>query len=267
MLSILVQAVGRRRVGLLGWSAGLLGVVGLLAVSYPTIRGNDELDRTFADLSPGVRQLLGLAGGGGLTSPSGYLNSQFFANLLPVMLLVFGIGVAAWAIAGDEAAGTLELLLANPVGRTRVALARFAALAAMLALLGTVTAVGLLVMSPPAGLTDGLSGGRLVAATVGCTLLALTHATLAFAVGAATGRRVAALATAGVVAVLGYVAEGLAASLDALRPVRAASPWHWFLDADPLRNGLPTVAWVLPLVVTMGLLTLGTAAFSRRDLH
>lgn len=106
MVPVLRQAVRRRRTSLLWWSLGLAGVVGLLAVAYPTVRDNHELDKTFAGLPPGVQGLLGLGGQITLTSPVGYLNSQFFANLLPVMLLVFAVGVAPWAISGDEAAGT-----------------------------------------------------------------------------------------------------------------------------------------------------------------
>src|SRR5918912_2699876 len=139
MITIVAHAVRRRRLGLLAWSLGLVGVVALIAVSYPTIRGNTQLDQTFAQLSPAVRSLLGLTGDTGLTSPVGYLDSQFFANLLPVLLLVFGIGCGAWAIAGDEDAGTLELLLANPVGRGALAPARFTALTIMLTGLAAVT--------------------------------------------------------------------------------------------------------------------------------
>lgn len=266
MLSVLAHAVRRRRVGLLGWSLGLLGTVALLAVAYPTVRDNSELDRTFAGLSPGVRQLLGLADGDGLTSPAGYLNSQFFANLLPVMLLVFAIGAAAWSIAGDEAAGTLELLLANPVSRVRVAYARLIALVALLAVLTAVSTVGLVAMAPPTGLTSGLTWPHLVAATVASALMALSYAAVAFAVGAATGRRSLALGVASTVAVLGYLVEGLAAAVRPLRPVRAATPWHWLIDSDPLRHGLTWQAWLLPLAVTLVLGVVGTSLFARRDL-
>ena len=50
MISIVVHAVRRRRLGLLGWSLGLVGAVALIAVSYPAVRGNAELDQTFAQL-------------------------------------------------------------------------------------------------------------------------------------------------------------------------------------------------------------------------
>jgi hypothetical protein len=141
-----------------------------------------------AGLPPGVQRLLGLGGQTTLTSPVGYLNSQFFANLLPVMLLVFAVGMAAWAISGDEAAGTLELLLANPVSRARVAAERAGALL-LLATLTAVCAAALLATAPAVGLDKGLPAGRLLAASVACALLALVYAAVAFAVGAATGSR------------------------------------------------------------------------------
>ena len=139
MLAVLRQMIWRRRWSTLCWSLGLIAFAALLAVAYPTIRGNGELDRTFAGLPASVQVALGLSPGGALTSPVGYLNSQYFANILPAVLLVFAIGLAAWAISGDEAAGTLELLLANPIGRVRVALERAGALLVLLAVLTTVS--------------------------------------------------------------------------------------------------------------------------------
>ena len=212
MLAVLSQALWRRRVGLLGWALGLVGVAGLLAVAYPTVRDNAELDKTFTSLSPSVQAVLGLTGGLTLTSPAGYLNSQFYANVLPVMLLVFAVGVAAWAVAGDEAAGTLELLLANPVSRARVAAERAGALLVLLAALTAVCAAAL-------------------------------------------------------VAVAGFVVQGLAQQVQALRPVQAVSPWHWLLASDPLRNGLVWRAWLLPLASTAVLVLLGTIQVQHRDLR
>jgi ABC-2 type transport system permease protein len=194
MASIVWHAIRRRRAGLLWWSFGIAALAALLAVTYPSVRGNSELDKTFANLPPGVESLLGLGDGNLLTSPAGYLNSQFFANLLPIMLLIFAVGMAAWSVAGDEAAGTFELLVANPVSRARVALARLAALVVLLAVLAAVAALTLIALASTTGLDEGLTGGHLVAATLAATLVALTFAAVAFAIGAATGRRSAALA-------------------------------------------------------------------------
>jgi beta-exotoxin I transport system permease protein len=266
MNAVLVPAIRRRRVGLLGWSLGLVALVTLVAVSYPAVRGNTELDRTFAQMSPAVRSLLGLGAGAALTSPAGYLNSQFFANLLPVMLLIFGIGGGAWAIAGDEAAGMLELLLANPVSRPHVAVARFTAVAVMICGLAVVTLAALLAAREPAGLGQ-VTPMHLTAAVAATAAMALVYSALAFAVGAGGGARATALATAGGAAVVGFVLEGLGQAVAALRPLRDLMPWHWLLAADPLVHGASWRALGLPLAVTVVLCAAGTVAFVRRDLR
>jgi ABC-2 type transport system permease protein len=267
MLSIASHAMRRRRAGLVWWSIGVAGLAALLAAAYPTVRGNSELDRTFANLPPGVEALLGLGNGNLLTSPAGYLDSQFFANILPIMLLIFAVGMAAWSIAGDEVAGTFELLLANPVSRVRVALARLGALLTLLAVLAIVSAGTLVALAPATGLDNGLSAGRLVAATLAAALLAMVFAAVAFAVGAATGNRPAALATAAALAVAGYIIEGLAHQVAALRPLRAGNPWHWLLSTDPLRHGLTWQTWVLPLAITVALVAASLPRLARRDLR
>jgi ABC-2 type transport system permease protein len=264
---VLVHALWRRRSSLLWWGLGLVGVVGLLAVAYPTVRDNTELDKTFSGLSPGTQTLLGLGEGTALTSPVGYLNSQFFANVLPVMLLVFAVGMAAWTVAGDEAAGTLELLLANPISRARVALARAGALLLLLGALTAICIVALAAVAPPAGLDHGLPAIRLAQATVASAAVAWAFAAVAFAVGAATGSRPLALAVASSLALFGFVIEGLAVRVTVLRPIRAASPWHWLLGSDPLQHGLAWRAWILPLAVGALLVLLGACLLTRRDLR
>jgi ABC-2 type transport system permease protein len=267
MLSVAMHALRRRRAGLAWWALGVAGMCALLAVAYPTVRDNNELDKTFADLPAGVEALLGLSGGNTLTSPAGYLDSQFFANILPVMLLIYAIGVSAWSVAGDEAAGTLELLLANPISRVRVALARLGAVVVLLAALGMVCAAVLITLAPMTGLNKGLPPGNVIAATIAAALLGLTFAAVAFAVGAATGSRPAALGAAAGLAVAGYVLEGLAEQVHALRPLRAVNPWHWLLAEDPLRHGLTWHAWLLPIVATLLLTSLSLPRLAHRDLR
>ena len=266
-LTVLAQAIRRRRAGLVWWAVGLAGLSALIAIAYPTVRNNASLDKTFSHLSPGVLAALGLDPQTLITSPVGYLNSQFFANVLPITLLVFAIGVAGWAVSGDEAAGTLELLLANPVGRMRVALERAGALVVMLAGLTAICLATLLVLAPAAKLTAGLGADRIAAAAVGSALAALAYAALAFAIGAATGNRGLAVGVTTALAVAGFVIQGLAEQVNALRLARDVMPWHWLIDGDPLRAGFGFEAFILPLLVAAALIFAGAWLFQRRDLH
>jgi ABC-2 type transport system permease protein len=266
MPEVLIQVLWRRRLWLICWSLGILATDALVAIAYPTVRDNSALDKTFAGLPPGVQAALGLQAGA-ITSPAGYLNSQYFANILPILLLVFAIGLAAWSIAGDEGAGTLELLLSNPISRTRLAFERSGALAMELAIATGVAGIGIVVLAPFTGLTKGLGLDRILEAAVATGLLALTFASLAYAVGAATGSRGAAISAASAIAVALFMIEGLAAQVQVLRPIRDISPWHWLLGSDPIRNGLLWESWVPPLVVSAVLMFAGSLVFARRDLH
>lgn len=267
MGAVLWQMIRRRSLSTLWWALGLAAFAALLALAYPTIRGNKELDATFAGLPAGVQAALGLGAGNSLTAPIGYLNSQYFANVLPAVYLIFAIGLASWSVAGDEAAGTLELLLSNPVGRYRVALERAAGLVILLAALTAVSVLTLALLAPPFELTHGLGLTDMAAATVASALLALTFAAVAFCAGAASGRRSLATSLAAFLAVAGFVVEGLGAQVKPLQPIRSISPWHWALGTDPLRNGLTWESGLLPLAVSLVLLLAGALIFGRRDLR
>ena len=266
-MPVLSMVLRRRLMSTVWWGLGLVGFVLLLAVAYPAVRGNAALDKTFAGLPPGVESALGLSSQETITSPAGYLNSQYFANILPILLLVFSLGLAAWSIAGDEAAGTLELLLSRPVSRVRVGLERFGALFVLLAALTGVAGLALVVLAPLFSLSQGLSGGGIMAATVATALLALTFGAVAFFIGAGTGNRGLAVAVSSTLAVAGFVIEGLGAQVQALHGIREASPWHWLLSSDALHAGLTWQAWALPLATTVVLVGLGVAVFARRDLR
>jgi ABC-2 type transport system permease protein len=95
----------------------------------------------------------------------------------------------------------------------------------------------------------------------------LTFAAIAFAVGAATGNRPAAAGAAAALAVAGYVLEGLAQQIPALRPARPLNPWHWLLASDPVRHGLILQSWLPPLIATAVLVAAGLPRLARRDLH
>jgi ABC-2 type transport system permease protein len=251
----------------LWWSIGLVALVLSTVAIYPSIEGQRSFDELMKNMPEALRSLIGTQRDIPLTSPPGYLQGRLFATLLPVVLLIFGIGAGARAIGGSEDDGTLELLMANPITRTRVALERYFAVFALLCILLVVVAVSLVVWAPPFGLLDGVSALDLVAAAAAAGCLALLHSSLAFAVGAAVGRRGPAVAAATAVAVAGSLAQSLFEVADAPRGVRMLSPWHWYLEHNTLAEGLSMQAVVLPILGSVLLVAAGVALFVRRDLR
>jgi ABC-2 type transport system permease protein len=256
-----------RRRSTLWWIGGLLALVLFTVALYPSIKGQASFDQVIADLPEGFKALIGYEAGVPLTSPPGYLHARLFAGLAPLVVLVFGIGAGAQAIGGSEDAGTLEPLLANPVTRRRVAAERYLAVVALLVVLVAVFTLALVAFGGPFGVLDGVSLTGLLGACAGVFGIALLHASIAFAVGAATGRRGPAITVATAIAVGGYLVQSLLSLTDALAPLRAITPWHWYLDRNMLADGPAVTAIVLPLVVSVPVVVAGWAAFRRRDLR
>lgn len=255
-----------RRRSLLAWTIGVIAMVAVMALFYPSIKdAGADFDAYLDSLPESVRETLG-ATGGSITSPEGYLMGQLYSNLYPLLLLVLGISMAAWAIAGAEGDGTLETTLAAPVRRSSLAWGRWwATTVATLAVILVSTAC-LVGMSPSLGLTDGLPSWGPWAAGLTMWALVILYSSVSFAVGAATGRRSWALAAATVLAAVGFLGQlfaSLAAPLEYLQPT---SPWYWFLGTSPLTQPPGLVSFVLPLGLAVVIAGAGIWRFSRRDI-
>ncbi|HEX9682674.1 MAG TPA: ABC transporter permease subunit [Acidimicrobiales bacterium] len=255
-----------RRRSTMGWVLGMVAYSVFTVAFYPSLRGQTSFDDVYEDLPEAIKALVGTYGEVSISSAPGYLQARYF-GLVPVLLLIFGIGLGARAIGGSEEDGTLELLLSNPVTRRRVALERLAAVIVLVAVVGATGVISLLALAPPVGLFDGLRLINVVAATAAATALALAHAAIAYAVGAVTGRRGTAVAVATVIAVTGYLLQGLATVSDAAQPLRWLSPWFWYLRGNVVINGPGPEAFLLPVALLVMVAAIATVQFERRDLR
>jgi ABC-2 type transport system permease protein len=258
--NVFTKALWDARRSLLGWAVAIAAVAAMYAAFWPTVN-TPEMQQAMRNYPQGVLEAFNY---NDLTSPAGYLGSSVYGLLIPLLVAVLAIAYGTRAVAGDEEAGTLDLLLAHPVGRTRLALERFAALAAALVLVGAVLWLAMLAIAGPAQL-EGVTAAELAAATTQLVLFGACLGGLAFAVGTATGRRALAIATSAGVAVLAYLANGVFPQLQGLEWTRNVSPWHWYLGGEPLKHGLQVGDSLLLLGVTLVLVAAGAWRFSHRD--
>ncbi len=206
-----------------------------------------------------------IMGGGTLTSAAGYVTGIVFTLLGSLLIILFVTFTGAWAVAGDEETGMLDVLLAHPVSRTRLVLERFAALAVALAWLGFVVwgTVSVAVVANDMGI--GLD--KIAAGAVGLALLGLVFGTFALAVGAATGRRGAALGVTAGVALTFFLANNLAPQVEALEPVQRLSPFYYYLGGNPLVEGFDLPKLGVLVLISLVLLVLAMWGLNRRDLN
>jgi ABC-2 type transport system permease protein len=266
-LLVLDQMLALRRRSTLWWMIGMAAMVLTILAAYPSAHDSAAGLESYMDSLPeGLVELFGASAGIG--TPEGYLNSQMYANLFPILVLVLGVGAASWAIAGAEAEGTLEMLLANPVSRRRVAVERLLGVVLLTGLLVLVATLVAAVLAPAFELSS-LPGGALWAAGLAVWTLALVFSALAFGLGAATGSKAVAIGAGAGAAAGTYVLYGITAFISSLEFLHWISPWYWFLDADPL-HGVTGAFWLqavlLPLAVATVCCLAGIARLDNRDL-
>lgn len=262
--SVLLKTLRDLRRGFAWWGIGLIGLVALMVSVYPSVRDNAGLNKLVQDYPEALKGFIAFGGEVDYISPAGYLGSELFALMVPLLLLVAAIGAGGRALAGEEEAGTLDLLLANPVSRHRVALEKFAALVLEIVGLGLVLFAALGIGCRAVDLSVSL--GHLVAATTSAVLLAIVFGAIGLLVGAATGHRARALGITAAAAVAAYVVNGLAPLVDAFEPLQKVSPFYHYAASDPLRRGLSAghVAALLGIAVVAA--ALAPLVFERRDL-
>lgn len=233
---------------------------GLLALAYASFY--PQLAGGAVPNVPSALEGFGLAG---VNSAAAYLQGAVFGLLVPLLITFYGAATGARAISGDEESGYLDLLLAHPLGRTRLLLQRFAALATGAVLITAVVWAALLAVRGPAELTSVTVGG-FTAQAVHLALLGILFGALATGIGAATGARRAVVfgVTAGV-GVLAYALNGFAPQIGADWP-RVISPYHYYIGGHPLTEGVVAGDAGVLAGAAVVLLAAGAWRFRRRDL-
>jgi len=262
MAEIFRRGVLDSRRGLAAWCVGVAAYSLLLAAIFPSIEGSPQLDQLIESYPDALKSLFGISGAG-ISSGAGFVDAELFGLMLPLFALVLGIGTGARTLAGEEESGRLELVLAHPVRRRNVVLAKGAALAIELAVFAAATFAALALASPVFGLD--LSLGKLAGAAAGVGLLGLFHGYTALALGAAVPNRALAIGCAAALAAGAYIVSGLHELASWLDPFRFLSSF-WWLGQAPLQNGVEPWGLLVVGLAAVAALAAGAALIDRRDL-
>ncbi len=249
----------RRGIG--GWTLAIVLAGCGYAAFWPTI--DDPSIQELIDNYPAA--LLEAINYTSISTAAGYLDATVYGLVVAVLLLVYAVAAGARIIAGDEEAGTLDLVLAHPVSRTSVALQRFASFTASVVLIVVVFWAVMMIIAGPAQFS-GIPPAMLAAMHVHLAAFAVLFGAISFAVGAVTGRRGVALASGAVGGVLAYAASGIIPQVEGMAWVRDYSPFTWLNGAKPLINGVDLTDLALMVGISALLVAIGALGFGRRDL-
>lgn len=263
MSPVLRRTLAVERRPILGWAVATLLIVLVTAGSWPGIAdAGAEVEQILENLPDALTAFFGDSIGS--FSAASVVGSRLFGTIGMALMIGYAVSRGARNLAGEEAAGTLEVVITQPISRTAVAVDKVGAMLVCLAGLVALEVVALLVMMPLVGLD--LAVGRVLAAATGLYLLAAMFGCIAFAVGAATGRRTAAVAVGGGGAGALFLLTGLGALVEGLEAVARISPFTHYDGAAVLAGGLSPLPPLVFALVGLAAVLAGTVAFRRRDL-
>lgn len=224
---------------------------------YPEYR--DQLANfEYPDIFKG---LIGEAGS--LASPEGFLAAEFF-SWMPLLLITVAIIAATGATAGEESAGTLDLLLALPAKRWRVLAEKAAGIALALVLACVFGFVGFILSKPFVGFPLGY--GRIAEGMANMLPVSFLYLALALLLAAALPTRAAAAALSIGAVVAAYFVNTLGAAVGSLSGLRRASPFYWGDGSHVLVHGFDWLRAGGLLAVAFALFALALLAFERREI-
>ena len=264
--SVFVKTLRDRRRSMIWWVLGSFGYLVAITATYTFfIEQREAYESLLADYPDALLAVFGIESGAQLLTPDGYLTSQAFGWLVPLLALALGIGVGTAAVAGEEEAGTMDLLLALPLTRSSVILQKLAAMIVLLLTLGIAVFAGTVVGA--ASIDMDFSIANLASASLSGVLLGLVFGTLALAVGAATGKRGTCLGVSSGAALVAFLIHTLAPMVDWLEPFHPLTPFYYNAESQPLVNGLHWGHAGILIGLSTLFVVIALVAFRRRDIR
>lgn len=247
----------------LWWAIGISGLIAMTVLSYLAIKDQaKELDQTLGQLTSSAGAFFG---GNDLFSPIGYLSSQIYFILLPLMIIILAITLSSSLIKKDESDGTIELILSRPVSRTQVLFGKAFAGIAILTFIAAFSYVVMVACAQIAGLS--INQSDLLVTHLLCFLFAGSFGAISFALVAVSR---ATRSLAGVVAILlslgGYVITSLAGFVKGLEPVANALPYHYYNTVDLLGGTVDRglIVYLVAIYLAAGIVM--WIGYTRRDI-
>ncbi len=217
----------------------------------------------FSSITPdGVEAIVGDLMTAG--TPEGWLSVELFAIFVPLGLSILGIIYGSSLIGREEDSGTLELILASPTTRTRVAIEKFLALAKLLAV-------------PPLMLFGAIYIGSLVfpfkpdmwhilGACASGWILGLAFGAITFAVQAVTGKRGVASGVGAGLFTATWLLSIISRILDDWKDYEVYSVFYYYNNPGILVDGMDwTRIFVLVVIAIVGF-AVAIIGFNRRDI-
>ncbi len=263
MKSVIKWTLRQRKTSTIWWSFAMAAFIFINMIFYPSFKNDAaELQESFESLPDAAVQLFG--GSTDFFSPIGFMNSQIFFIMLPMILGILAIALGAGLLAREEQDKTIEGLLARPVSRTKLLDAKATAGMIILTIVSLVGLITIIVTSKIVGLE--VANSALIKTMFVCFLFALSLGSITYLLSATGRARSASIGIAAFIGIGGYLVSSLSATVSWLNGPSKLFPFEYYQSEAILRD---TYNWnnLWYFILLIGLCKLlSWLAFRRRDL-
>lgn len=260
--ALATRVLRERWKGLSGWMFGLVALVAVQVSVYPTIRdsrkGWSDLTNEFPEA---FRKIFRMED---YTSPNGYLSTELFSFMAPLIFVGLATTWGARAGAEEDENKTADVLFSLPVSRSSILVTRAVAMMSVVVATACASVAALSLGTNLVDMDVGLAG--ITAASVSCGLLGVVFGSVALMVSCWSGRRGVGLGTGLGLAIAFFVTYSLAPLVMFFDRVLPVNPYQWTIGQNPLADGVDLVTAAVSVAVSTAFVACGSLLNNRRDI-
>lgn len=261
-LAIITKTLRDRWRSTTAWSVGLLAIITLQLYIYPTVATSSGAMQEYIDAFPeALKTIFRLED---YFSGAGFLGTELFSLMIPLILISVAAARGSTAIAGEIEAGTADILFALPISRTKILVSKMFALVLELLFLVTLAVTSIAIGATMVDME--ISTISLITATSASGLMALVFGSIALVAGSLTGKRGVATGLAitfAIAALLFYSLAPIVNTFDYLTPF---NPMDWAINGNPLSNGVSALSLVKLVLLFNAFSAAALLLFRKRDI-
>lgn len=245
------------------WIIGIVFLIGINVAFYPSFKDQaGQLEQSFSQIPESARAFI--SDSSSFFTPEGYLSSQIFYLMLPMLLTVMTIVLGSSLLAREEKEGTLDMLLSKPMSRGRLLASKAMSGTVMLGIIGAITTLSISLFCWWVNIPISL--WLITATTLVCMLFAFTVGATAFALTAAGSfGRAASVGFATLFALGGYVISSLTGVASWLKVPAKLFPFYYYRPSEVLTGNFNwwNILYFVTVIAFCSLLSF--TLFTRRD--
>lgn len=263
ILALVIKTFRDRWRSLIGWLAVIIFMSCIQLYVYPTIVKTGEGMNQFLDAFPDtLKEIFRMQD---YTSGPGFLSTELFSMMVPLVAIAVGATWGSSATAEEEEHGTADLLFTLPVTRTRITIGKIIATVIACFILGVITFINIFVGAPIVDLD--VSTANLLAICFSNILLGIFFSSVGLIFGVFTGKKSVGLGFTTAVAILAFLFYSLAPLVDTFDYLTPINPIEWCLGGNQLFDGADYLGYAKLMGTSIIFYILGIIRFNRKDIR